>query len=108
MINDIILSLNKNSPDDILSSIAKRVKARRLEKNWTQKRLAERANIALPTYRRFERTGEISLHGLVMLAIVLEAEDDFETLFSTRTFQNMDELLNAQKNQTRKRATKNG
>lgn len=59
-----ILSVIDEMPQDVAMRIARQVKARRLEMNLTQEGLCVRAGIKLPTYRRFERTGEISLRGL--------------------------------------------
>ncbi len=107
MVNTNILSLLNKTPDSILTSVALRVKERRLERNWTQKFLASKAGMPLATYRRFEREGEISLRSLVMLSIALEAEDDFGLLFSTKNYQSIDELIDINDNKQRKRATKN-
>ncbi len=107
MVNTNILSLLDKTPDSILTSVALRVKERRLERNWTQKFLASKAGMPLATYRRFEREGEISLRSLVMLSIALEAEDDFGLLFSTKNYQSIDELIDTNDNKQRKRATKN-
>jgi transcriptional regulator with XRE-family HTH domain len=104
---DIILSVINKSPISVLKGIAERVKIRRLEKNLTQNVLASRAGIAIATYRRFERTGEISLRGLVMLAIALDMTDEFSQLFAIQTYQNMDELLQTT-GKKRIRASKNG
>jgi len=106
-ISNNILSLINNEPNAITKDIAERVKARRLETALTQKELALRAGIPLPTYRRFERNGEISLRSLVMLGLVLGATDEFSALFTTKTYKNIDDLLK-QKNNKRKRGTKNG
>lgn len=107
MINDNILSLLDKTPDSILTTIAVKVKERRLERNWTQKFLASKAGMPLATYRRFERAGEISLRSLVMVSIALGAEDDFDVLFSTKNYQSIDELIDSNDNKQRKRATKN-
>lgn len=106
-INDNILSIISLTPADLLRGIAGRVKARRLELHLTQEQLAARAGIALPTYRRFERSGEIALRGLVMLAIALDATAEFASLFATSNYSSMDELLNA-KQQSRKRGKRHG
>ena len=53
-VNDNILSLIDKTPNLIMSGIAQRVKQRRLEKGWTQKMLAAKAGLSLPSYRRFE------------------------------------------------------
>lgn len=107
MANANILSLLGKTPDSILTSIAHRVKERRLERNWTQEHLASKAGMALATYRRFEREGEISLRSLVMLSIALDAEDDFGSLFSSKSYQSIDELIDSKEKKERKRATKN-
>lgn len=108
MINDNILLLLDRTPNALLSSISERVKMRRLEKNWTQQTLASKAGMPIATYRRFERTGEVSLRGLVMIAIALEMEDGFEALFASRTYQSIDELIESTEQKQRKRANKNG
>lgn len=79
--NNILLLIEK-TPDLIMSGIAQRVKQRRLEKEWTQKMLATKAGFSLPSYRRFESSGEISLRSLVMLAFALNMTDKFKTLFN--------------------------
>ena len=107
MITDNILALLNKTPESILVSIAGRVKLRRLNKNWTQKLLASKAGIPLATYRRFELKGEISLRGLSMVAIALGLESDFESLFSTKSYQSMDELLESNKTRERKRGITN-
>jgi transcriptional regulator with XRE-family HTH domain len=70
-LNDNILSFIKQTPNAVQTGIAERVKLRRLESALTQKELAARAGIPLPTFRRFERTGEISLRALIMLGFAL-------------------------------------
>lgn len=105
--NNNILSLIENTPDSLMQKIAERVRLRRLELNWTQKLLASKAGIPLATYRRFELKGELSLRGLVMIAISLGAENNLEQLFSIKNYQNMDDLINATQKGQHKRATKN-
>ena len=81
------------SPQELMTGIAARVKARRLELRYTQNELAARAGIPLPTYRRFERSGEIALRGLVMLGIALDATAEFPALFSAKSYTSIDDLL---------------
>jgi len=76
-INNNILSFINRTPDSLMSGVAQRVKQRRLEKGWTQKILAAKAGVSLPSYRRFESSGEISLRSLVMLAFALDMTDEF-------------------------------
>lgn len=106
-ITDNILSLIGKTPDSLMSGIAERVKQRRLEKGWTQKMLAAKAGLSLPSYRRFESLGEIPLRSLVMLAFALDMTDEFETLFSNKTYQSIDDILKAEQPKQRKRGLKN-
>jgi transcriptional regulator with XRE-family HTH domain len=106
-ITDNILSLVYNTPNTIVQEVAQRVKERRLEAAYTQQELAKRAGIPLPTYRRFERTGEISFRSLVMLGMVFDMTDEFETLFSRKMYKSIDDILNAD-SKKRKRGKSNG
>ena len=82
------------------------MKTRRLEMNLTQEGLSVRSGVPLATYRRFERTGKVSLDGLLHIAYALDALDDFDQLFASRKYASLDEALDAdQKN--RKRGKRN-
>lgn len=106
-VNDNILSLIDKTPNLLMSGIAQRVKQRRLEKGWTQKMLAAKAGLSLPSYRRFESSGEISVRSLVMLAFALDMTDEFETLFSSKTYQSIDDIVKSEQTKQRKRGHKN-
>jgi transcriptional regulator with XRE-family HTH domain len=107
MFNDNILVLNNSAPEQLMLGVAQRVRQRRLERNWTQKLLASKSGIPLATYRRFESLGEISLRGLVMIAIALNYENDLKELFSSKSYQSIDELMDSTEIESRKRGTKN-
>jgi transcriptional regulator with XRE-family HTH domain len=79
-ISDIMLSLI-TSPAEVCGQLASRVREARIDLGWTQRELARRSGVALPTLRVFERTGQISLERLVMIAVVLRSLDAFEGLF---------------------------
>lgn len=66
-------------------SIAQRVRAQRLRRNWSQETLAQRAGISYGTLKRFEQTGQIALASLLKLALALNALEDFDVLFATAT-----------------------
>ena len=72
----------------------------------TQEGLSVKAGIPLATYRRFERTGKISLDGLLHVAYALDALNDFDQVFITPRYTTLDEALNASQN-TRKRGKRN-
>ena len=105
-ITNNILSFDIVSPDGKAKALAERVKTRRLEMNLTQEGLSVRSGLPLATYRRFERTGKISLEGLLHIAYALDALNDFDQLFASHKFATLDEALEAnQKN--RKRGKRN-
>jgi len=101
-LNSNIIQINTSLPSEICKLVASRVKSRRLEFNLTQSGLAARADVNIETYRKFERTGEISLHNLVKLAFALNTLNEFDNLFSQTQYQSIDELLNGVQN-SRKR-----
>lgn len=83
--------------------LAGRIKVLRLERTWTQEETAERAGLALPTYRMFERTGRISLERLLRLASVLDALAGFDQLFALAPATSLAELEQRAEGPTRRR-----
>ena len=77
--------MNKYSVDkiasDFLREIADKSRLLRKEKKYSQQQLAKRANVSLGSYKRFERTGQISFESLLNIAFVLGRLDDFDNLF---------------------------
>lgn len=69
-------------PADVLLETAKKHKALRKRRKWTQAELAERTGVSLGSIKRFEQTGEISFSSLLLLAHVLERLTDFEPIFA--------------------------
>ena len=76
-------SYTLNTPEEISLQLAKKVRQRRLAIGWKQQTLAERSGVSLPSLRRFEKTGLISLKSLLKLAFALVHLDDFTELFHT-------------------------
>ena len=103
---DNILSFDAISPKAKANALAERVKMRRLEMNLTQEGISVRSGLPLATYRRFERTGKISLDGLLRIAYALDALNDFDRLFESRKYASMDEALEAN-HKNRKRGKRN-
>lgn len=98
---------NKNvSTSDLMKVVAGNVRAMRLRRNISQKDFASKVGIALPTYRRFETTGEISLRNLVEIAKFFDVAGDFKNLFTKREYSSIEEVIKEKPN--RERASKNG
>lgn len=98
---------NKNaSTSEIMKVVAGNVRAMRLGRNISQKDFASKVGIALPTYRRFESTGEISMRKLVEIAKFFDLAGDIKNLFTKREYSSIEEVLSEKSK--RKRASKNG
>lgn len=89
-------------------TIAKRVKAIRLEHNWTQAEVAERSGVSLGSLRRFEQTGEISLGKLYRISVALLRVNDWNLLFQPRPIRTIEEIERENNRRPRKRARKAG
>jgi transcriptional regulator with XRE-family HTH domain len=98
-----MLPVELQSPKELALGLARRVKVLRLEREWTQQELAERAGVALATYQRFERTGNVSLERLLRIAVVLDARGGFDRLFVRPEARSLDELRRLSASSRRKR-----
>lgn len=105
MISSDIIQINKPTVASVCSSISDRVKLRRLELDYTQVGLSARAGVNIETYRKFERSGEISLSNIVKIANALDMMAEFDLLFSQPRYQSLDDLLSTN-SKTRKRGSR--
>jgi transcriptional regulator with XRE-family HTH domain len=99
-------AIKYKSIDATLKGIAERLKARRLEKNLSQKDFAKRAGVGYDAYLRFEKTGEISLRNLVLCAVALDDSEMFNALFNKQSYSSIDEILAEKKQAKRQRASR--
>ena len=91
------------TPERVRAQLAERSRALRLAKGWRQVTLAERSGVSLASLRRFETSGEISLHNLLKLAFALGRLDDFDPLLGRPRATTMAELEASEKRVERKR-----
>lgn len=85
-------SIDKN-PTDILKELAKRTRTLRKEHKMSQSELAQRANVSLGSYKRFETSGHISLDSLLKIAFILGKLNDFETVFQSNKNKDLEKLF---------------
>lgn len=107
--NNNILSVVRNrnaATSEVMKAVAGNVRTMRLAHNISQKEFASRVGIALPTYRRFETTGEISFRKLVEIAKFFDLVYDVKNLFTKHEYSSIEEVLNEKPK--RIRASKNG
>ena len=86
------------------TQVAARIRDRRLERGWSQREIAERAGIKLPTYIQFERSGKIAFVRLIKIIDVLGLAGQLDSLaagedFSTRT---LDDVLKPKRQRGRR------
>lgn len=93
-------------PREVCRELGTRARELRVQVQWTQAELAARAGIALSTLRVFERTGQISLERLVMIASALRAMDGFETLLRMPRANSLAEIELRQTKRQRGRRTR--
>ena len=85
-------SIDKN-PTDILKELAQRTRTLRKEHKMSQSELAQRANVSLGSYKRFESSGHISLDSLLKIAFILGKLNDFETVFQSNKNKDLEKLF---------------
>jgi transcriptional regulator with XRE-family HTH domain len=72
--------LSLKSAPEVAADLASRIRARRLQRAWTQTELARRAGLREATYVLFERTGRISLLRLLKVLDVLGLLEEFDRI----------------------------
>ena len=107
ILTDNDFRLDDFNPKAIAEKIAGNFKKRRLELNITQEELSRRAGVSLGSLKRFENKSEISLKHLLLCAVVLDATDEFLSLFTRRQYLRLDDINKEIKSKAIKRATKN-
>lgn len=99
--------LNDFNPSVIAKGIASRLRNRRLALDLSQRALATRSGVSLGSLKRFESKAQISLSNLLMIAVSLRATEEFEAIFVTPPYQNIEDVVSEEKGRTRKRGRKN-
>ncbi|MBR1403942.1 MAG: helix-turn-helix transcriptional regulator [Treponema sp.] len=92
-----MIQLEQKTSPQIAKEIAERVQKRRKERHFTQEQLALRAGMSFASYKRFEQKHEIAFDSLIKIAIALDCENDFDSLFSKPHFSSIEELLASEK-----------
>lgn len=86
-----------------MQRLAENLKTRRLEKKLSTKSLAEMSGVPASSIQRFELKHSISLESYVKLAKALGYSEEIMQLLSEPKYDTMEELLEINKNRTRKR-----
>lgn len=84
------------SPNDIAKQLVEKIKQQRKMLKISQVQLATKSGVSLGSIKRFELKYEISLNSLIKILIALNLEKDFENLFTQKTYNSIDEVINGQ------------
>ena len=68
------------SDDAVLAELGRRLRRHRLDRNWTQARLAREAGVSVPTVQRLEAGASVALSSLLGVLRQLELLDNLEAL----------------------------
>ena len=85
--------LNQKTPNEIVKSLADKIKEHRKKLKISQEVLAQKSGVSLGSIKRFETKYEISLISLIKIAIALNLDNEFANLFTTKTYSSIDEVI---------------
>ena len=100
-------SFNEISSAELMQQLAKRLKARRLEKGISRQSLSEMSGVPAPTIARFEQQHAISMRQYIDLALALGYAEQLEELMQEPLYKTMEELEQIKQNKNRVRGSKN-
>lgn len=101
-----MLSLSLLTPTELAEQLGERAEQLRLLQNWKRDTLAERSGVPATSIKRFENSGQISLDGLLKLALALGCLDQFERLLEPPSAESIAELDRQSAKPRRRRGTR--
>ena len=105
---DKIVSLEDLLPVEAKKLLAKQAKETRLARGWTRETLSQQTGIPVPTIKRYETTGEISLRQFLKLVFILGDLDKLKEVFKPEEpfYTSLDEIEKIKKKPKRQRGSK--
>lgn len=85
---------NPKTPNDIVHELVEKIKQHRKKLKISQAQLAVKSGVSLGSIKRFESKYEISLSSFIKILIALNLEQDFENLFTQKSYNSIDEVIN--------------
>lgn len=79
---------------DIIQEISADMVKLRKKMKISQSKLASLSGVSLGSIKRFEQTGEISLHFLARIAITLECEENILKIFKKEYYNSIMDIIN--------------
>ena len=90
--NDFLF--NPKTPNDIAKELVEKIKQHRKKLKISQAQLATKSGVSLGSIKRFESKYEISLNSFIKILIALSLEQDLENLFTQKSYNSIDEVIN--------------
>ncbi len=92
----------------VQKSLIDNVRERRLQMNLTQEGLAERSGVPLPTLRKFEQKGLISLDSFLKLLLVVGGLEEMVDAIKPKenSFKSIDDVLKSDEKPIKKRGSR--
>lgn len=91
---EITMDFIWETPSEVASNLAKRIKKIRKRKKITQVQLSQKCNVSYGALKKFEQTGEISLISLIKIAMELNVDGEIKDLFTDPVYMSIDEVIN--------------
>ena len=85
---------NPKTPNDIAKELVEKIKQHRKKLKISQTQLAAKSGVSLGSIKRFESKYEISLNSFIKILIALNLEHDLENLFTQKSYNSIDEVIN--------------
>lgn len=85
---------NPKTPNDIAKELVEKIKQHRKKLKISQAQLAVKSGVSLGSIKRFESKYEISLNSFIKILIALNLEQDLEYLFTQKSYNSIDEVIN--------------
>lgn len=85
---------NPKTPNDIAHELVEKIKQHRKKLKISQAQLASKSGVSLGSIKRFESRYEISLNSFIKILIALNLEQDLENLFTQKSYNSIDEVIN--------------
>ncbi|WP_300670668.1 helix-turn-helix transcriptional regulator [Soonwooa sp.] len=97
-----------NSLSKIQKKLVVHLRQRRLQMNLTQEGLAERSGVPLPTLRKFEQKGVISLESFLKILSVIGGLEEVVDVLKPKeqSFKSIDDVLKSEEKPIKKRGSR--
>ena len=105
---DKIISLDDLLPIEAKKMLANQAKETRLARGWKRETLSQHTGIPVPTIKRYETTGEISLRQFLKLVFILGDLDKLKEVFKPEEpfYTSLDEIPQTKEKPKRQRGSK--